>query len=56
MGGELYVFAKQHKICKLANWSRQSNITITSCSLDSAHATEKQAKQLNIHMQGESNT
>jgi hypothetical protein len=51
-GSELYVLAKHHKICTLANWSRPSNI----CSRAPGRATEEQAKQLNIHILGESST
>jgi hypothetical protein len=53
-GGELYVLARHHKICKLANWSHPSNIT--SCSRAPGRATEEQTKQPNIHMWGESST
>jgi hypothetical protein len=49
-GGELYVLAKHYRMCKLANWSRPSNIK--SCSHASGRATEEQAKQPNIHMLG----
>jgi hypothetical protein len=48
------VLAKHHKMCKFANWSRQSNNTF--CSSAPGHATEEQAKQPNIHMRGESST
>jgi hypothetical protein len=41
-GSELYVLAKHHKMCKLANWSRLNNIT--SCSHAPGHATEERAK------------
>jgi hypothetical protein len=51
IGGELYVLAKHHKMCKLANWSRPSNITF--CSRAPDRATEEQAKQPNIHMRGD---
>jgi hypothetical protein len=46
VGGELYELPKHHKMCKLANWSRPSNII--SCSRVPGRATEEQAKQLNI--------
>jgi hypothetical protein len=36
LGGELYVLARHHKMCKLVNWSRPSNIT--SCSRTPGHA------------------
>jgi hypothetical protein len=52
--GGLYVLARHHRMCKLANWSNPSNIT--SCSRASVRATGKQAKQLDIHMRGESST
>jgi hypothetical protein len=52
--GVLYVLAKHHRKCKLANWSRPSNIT--SCSRAPGCATEEQAKQPNIYMWGESST
>jgi hypothetical protein len=54
IGSELYVLAKHHKMCRLGNWSRPSNIT--SCSRVPGRATEEQAKQPNIHMWGESST
>jgi hypothetical protein len=54
VGGELYVLAKHRKMCKLANWSRPSNIT--SCSRASDRVTEEQAKQPNIHMREASST
>jgi hypothetical protein len=40
--GPLYVLARHHKMCKLANWSHLSNITF--CSHAPGHATEEQAK------------
>jgi hypothetical protein len=52
--GELYVLARHHKMCKLANWSCPNNIT--SCSHAPGHATKEQAKQLNVHKRGESST
>jgi hypothetical protein len=54
LGNELYVLAKHHRKCKLANWSHPRNIT--SCSHAHGCATEEQAKQPNIHMRGESST
>jgi hypothetical protein len=54
-GGEVnYVLARHNRMCELANWSRLSNIT--SCSHVLVRATEEQAKQLNIHMRGESSS
>jgi hypothetical protein len=41
-GGEVCVLAKHHRKCKLADWSRPSNIT--SCSCVPGCATEEQAK------------
>jgi hypothetical protein len=52
--GELNVLAKHNRRCKLGNLSHPSNIT--SRSYTSGHATEKQVKQLNIHIQGKSST
>jgi hypothetical protein len=54
-GGKYYVLARHCKLCKLANWSRPSNI-ITNCSRAPGCATKEQAKQLNIHMWGELST
>jgi hypothetical protein len=48
----MYVLARHHKMCKLANWTRPSNIT--SCSRAPGRAMEEQAKQPNIHTCGES--
>jgi hypothetical protein len=42
------VLAKYHKMCKLANWSRPSNIT--SCARAPGGAAEEQAKQPNKHI------
>jgi hypothetical protein len=39
----LYVLARHHKMCKLVNWSRSSNITSFSCT--PGRATEEQANQ-----------
>jgi hypothetical protein len=53
-GGELCVLARHHKMYKLVNGLVQSNIP--SCSRALSRAAEEQAKQLNIHMRGESST
>jgi hypothetical protein len=45
---------RHRQMYKLANWSRQSNVT--SCSRAPGRATEEQAKQPNIHMRKESST
>jgi hypothetical protein len=41
-GGEMYVLAKHHKMCNLADWSHPSNII--SCSRAPVRATEEQVK------------